>query len=125
MATSLHSRAGFRKFAAGLPAVTLHDQWEAVVAKVGGKVFALCGDSEHPIVFKVSELAFEGLTTLDGIQQAAYFAKGQWVHVEKGAEISDKDLKLYIREAHRIIASKLTRKLQAELGLGAAAKGGR
>jgi predicted DNA-binding protein (MmcQ/YjbR family) len=121
MATSLHTRAGFRRFASSLPGVTLHDQWEAVVAKVGGKVFALCGDSEHPIVFKVSELAFEGLTTLGGIQQAAYFAKGQWVHVEKGAEISDKDLKLYLREAHRIIASKLTRKLQAELGLSDAA----
>jgi len=125
MATSLHSRAAFRKFAASLPGVTLHDQWEAVVAKVGGKVFALCGDSEHPVVFKVSELAFEGLTTLDGIEQAAYFAKGQWVRVEKGAEISDKDLKLYLRESHRIIASKLTRKLQAELGLNDATAGRR
>ena len=117
MATSVHSRGGFRKAVATLPGVTLHEQWDALVAKVGGKVFALCGDSQNPIVFKVSELTFEGLTTLGGIRQAAYFAKGQWVHVDKGAEISDADLKVYLREAHRIIAGKLTRKVQAELGL--------
>ena len=117
MAASLHSRSGFRRAVTALPGVTLHEQWDALVAKVGGKVFALCGDSEKPIVLKVSELTFEGLTTLDGIRQAAYFAKGQWVHVDKGAEISDADLRTYLREAHRIIAAKLTRKARAELGL--------
>ena len=109
-------RAGFEKFVSGLPAVTLHEQWESLVAKVGGKVFALCGDSGG-IAFKVSEVAFEGLTSLEGIGQAPYFAKGQWVSVVKGADISDKDLKAYVRESHRIIASRLTRKAQAELGL--------
>ena len=114
---SLMTRRGFEVFVTALPAVTLHEQWEASVAKVGGKVFALCGESGGSLAFKVNEVAFEGLTSLDGIMQAPYFAKGQWVHVEKGAEISDKDLKAYVREAHRIIASKLTRKAQAELGL--------
>jgi predicted DNA-binding protein (MmcQ/YjbR family) len=123
MATSVHSRGGFQKAVASLPGVTLHEQWDALVAKVGGKVFALCGDAESPVVFKVSELAFGGLTMLDGIRQAAYFAKGQWVHVDKGAEISDADLKLYLREAHRIIAGKLTRKIQAELGLSGVVSG--
>jgi hypothetical protein len=33
------------------------------------------------------------------------------------APLGDDDLALYIGEAHRIIAGKLTRKLQAELGL--------
>jgi predicted DNA-binding protein (MmcQ/YjbR family) len=114
---SLMTRRGFDAYVTTLPAVTLHEQWEASVAKVGGKVFALCGESGGSLAFKVSEVAFEGLTSLSGIMQAPYFAKGQWVHVEKGAEISDKDLKAYVREAHRIIAGKLTRKAQAELGL--------
>jgi predicted DNA-binding protein (MmcQ/YjbR family) len=114
---SLMTRRGFDAYVTTLPAVTLHEQWEASVAKVGGKVFALCGESGGSLAFKVNEVAFEGLTSLSGIMQAPYFAKGQWVHVEKGAEISDKDLKAYVREAHRIIAGKLTRKAQAELGL--------
>src|SRR5688572_31757171 len=113
----LMTRRGFETFVSTLPAVTLHEQWESSVAKVGGKVFALCEAGGGSLAFKVSEVAFDGLTTLDGIRQAAYFAKGQWVHVDQGADISDRDLKAYLREAHRIIAGKLTRKLRAELGL--------
>ena len=111
------TRAAFGKAVEGLPATTLHEQWESLVAKVGGKVFALRGEEAGGLVFKVSETAFEGLTGLSGIGQAAYFAKGQWVNVAKGADIGAGDLRAYIRESHRIVASKLTRKRQAALGL--------
>jgi predicted DNA-binding protein (MmcQ/YjbR family) len=111
------SRAAYAKFCAGLPGVTLHEQWESLVAKVGGKVFALRGEAAGGIVFKVSELAFEGLTSLEGIGQAAYFARGQWVNVSRGADLSLRDLKAYIAQSHRIVAAKLTRRARAELGL--------
>ena len=39
------------------------------------------------------------------------------VSVAEGADISDTDLKAYVRESHRIVAGRLTRKLRAELGL--------
>jgi predicted DNA-binding protein (MmcQ/YjbR family) len=121
----LHTRGAFEKFVLGLPAVTLVEQWGGSVAKVGGKVFAMYGLESRGISFKVTEMSFELLTTLDGIGQAAYSAKRQWVNVEKGADLADKDLKAYVREAHRIIAGKLTRKLQAELGLVELVAGGR
>ena len=114
---SLHDRDGFTEFVSRLAGVTLHEQWEALVAKVGGKVFALCGDSEGGIVFKVSDLAFAGLTSLDGVGQAAYFAKGQWVNVARGADLPARDIRAYLTESHSIIAAKLTRKLRAELGI--------
>ena len=113
------TRAAFVKFVTALPAVTLHEQWNSLVAKVGGKVFALCGDETGSIVFKVSEMSFEGLTTLDGVGQAAYFAKRQWVNVSREAELPAKDLKVYITASHDLVAAKLTRKLRAELGLDA------
>ena len=113
----LHGAKTFSTFVLGLPAATISAQWEAQVAKVGGKVFALLGDDRGHIAFKVTELAFEGLTGLDGIAQAPYFAKGGWVSVSKGADISDADLKAYLKESHRLVAAKLTRKLRAELGL--------
>jgi predicted DNA-binding protein (MmcQ/YjbR family) len=122
---SLLTRKGFEQFVATLPGVTLHEQWDSLVAKVGGKVFALVGDRGGNVVFKVSEIAFEGLTLLDGIGQAPYFAKGQWVHVEKGADIPQSDLEAYLRESHRIIATKLTRKARGELGLDDVAPAGR
>ena len=113
---SLHERAGFVAFIETLPAVTLHEQWEALVGKVGGKVFCLLGDTSCDIVFKVSEIAFDGLVELDGIGQAAYFAKRQWVRVTPDA-LEAGLLAGYITESHRLIAAKLTRKLKAELGL--------
>lgn len=113
---SLHDRDGYRQFIESLPATTLVEQWEALVAKVGGKVFCLLGDGSGDIVFKVSEITFDGLVELEGIGQAAYFAKRQWVRVGPGALDADL-LAGYIRESHRLVAAKFTRKLRAELGL--------
>ncbi|MEO6014863.1 MAG: MmcQ/YjbR family DNA-binding protein [Devosia sp.] len=114
---ALHSAKAFDRYIGTLTAATISEQWEAHVGKVGGKVFALCGNDGTPIVFKVSEMSFEGLTTLAGVGQAAYFAKRQWVSVDKGSELGDADLKAYIAASHGLIAAKLTRKLRAELGL--------
>jgi predicted DNA-binding protein (MmcQ/YjbR family) len=113
----LFSRPGFEAFVLGLPAVTLVEQWGSSVAKVGGKVFSTFGLSEHDVTFKVSATTFAGLTTLQGIGQARYSAKGQWVSVRPGADLPETDLAAYLGEAHRIISLKLTRKLRAELGL--------
>lgn len=112
----LHSPPSFRRYVSGLPAVTLVEQWGSHVAKVGGKVFALCGADGGNIVFKVSELSFEGLTALEGIGQAPYFAKRAWVSVGRGA-LPDRDLRVYIAQSHRMVAATLSRRLQTELGL--------
>ena len=66
-----------------------------------------------------TELSFEALTGIDGVGQAPYFAKRAWVSVARGAALSDADLKAYIAASHRMIASKLTRRVRAELGLEA------
>lgn len=113
---SLHSPKAFDTFVLSLPATSLVGQWGGHVAKVGGKVFALCGAESHDIVFKVTELSLEGLTAIEGIGQAPYFAKRQWVSVGKGA-LGDADLKAYLRASHAMVVAKLTKKLRAELGL--------
>jgi predicted DNA-binding protein (MmcQ/YjbR family) len=115
-AMTLHSHEGFVRFVAGLPATTTVAQWGSLVAKVGGKVFCLRNDTEGAIAFKVSEIAFSGLIDLQGIGQAPYFAKGQWVLVGPGA-LEEALLAGYLTEAHRLIAHKLTRKARTELGL--------
>jgi predicted DNA-binding protein (MmcQ/YjbR family) len=115
---SLHAVRSFTRYVGTLPAATLVEQWGSHVAKVGGKVFALLSEDGTHIAFKVTEMSFEGLTTLEGIGQAPYFAKRQWVTVARGAALSDADLRAYIAASHRMIAGKLTRKLRAELGLG-------
>lgn len=112
----LHDREAFSAYIGSLPATTLSEQWEARVAKVGGKAFCLRADAGGALVFKVSELAFDGLVELDGIAQAAYFAKRQWVRVEPGA-LEETLLKGYIEQSYRTVAGKLTRKLRGELGI--------
>ena len=116
----LHARDGFTSFIASLPATTINPQWEALVAKVGGKVFCMLGDDPgyrpSALVFKVTEIAFDGLVEIEGIDQASYFAKRQWVRVSPGSLEPDL-LEGYIRQSHALVSAKLTRKLRAELGL--------
>jgi predicted DNA-binding protein (MmcQ/YjbR family) len=114
---SLHSAKAFSKFVTGMAGVTTVEQWGSLVAKVGGKVFALVAVDGTDVVFKVGEISFDGLTSLEGVGQAPYFAKRQWVSVGKDAALSDAELKGYIKASYDTIARKLTRKLRAELGI--------
>ncbi|MDB5474572.1 MAG: hypothetical protein JWP49_83 [Phenylobacterium sp.] len=110
------TRAAVEQIAFALPAVTRVVQWGASdVYKVGGKVFAICGD--EAVSFKVSEIGFVVLTDEGGPgRQAPYCAKGQWVAVDLVA-VEDEDLQGWLATAHSLISGKLTRKARAELGL--------
>ncbi len=126
-------RQTFDAFCATLPATFMVQQWgDAHVWKVGNaernKVFSVSSfwlgkdgpnekNGQHGIIFKVAPMSFEMLTQETGIAQAPYFAKGQWVRAVDGNPLADDDIKAYVREAHRIMAKGLTKKLQAELGL--------
>ena len=112
-------RAAFQQFASGLVGASFVEQWGGLVAKVGGKVFAMWGERNGEaghIVFKVNETSFEILTALDGVEQAPYFAKGKWVVVAPGA-LPKSDIEHYIAGSHATVAASLTKKLQRELGL--------
>ena len=116
---SLFDRIEFEEFAGSLAGVTFVDQWESRVAKVGGKVFTLLTTGMHDdvprIVFKVTEESFEILTSIDGIAQAPYFAKRQWVSVSEKADLPDSDLRTYVERSYRLVARGLTKKLRIEL----------
>jgi predicted DNA-binding protein (MmcQ/YjbR family) len=115
---SLYQRHGFDAALSALPGVTFVDQWEARIAKVGGKVFCLLSDAApYRLVFKCGEESFDILTALDGVEQAAYFAKRQWVSVSEGSELSEADLLAYAGRSHALVAKGLTKKLRVELGI--------
>ena len=136
-------RAQFDALCDALPATFMVEQWGgAHVWKVGNqaknKVFAMSTfwvgkqdepndprDGQHGIIFKVAPMSFEMLTQEVGIAQAPYHAKGHWVRVGEESPLSDADLAAYIGEAHRIMASGLTKKIQAELGLAELVAAGR
>lgn len=110
----------FENFAISLPGVSLVDQWGSWVAKVGGKVFTLIRLTDpdlHSLVFKCPEDSFVVLTGIEGVLQAPYFAKRQWVHVPKEADLSDAEIEAYLRRSYKLVAAGLTKKLRKELGI--------
>jgi len=113
----------YNKFCESLPATTYVVQWGGShVWKVGGKMFAVGGWNDKDvtgITFKVSEIAFEMLKDQPGLRPAPYLASRgmKWIQHYDAPGLSDKDLKEYIAESHRIVSLGLTKKLQKELGL--------
>ena len=117
---SLFEPESFENFVISLPGVSLVDQWESRVAKVGGKVFTLLrltSPDLHSIVFKCPEESFVVLTGIEGVKQAPHFAKRQWVCVPKEAGLSDAEVETYLRRSYRLVAAGLTKKVRQELGI--------
>lgn len=117
-----YDRGQFEAFISTLPATTQVMQWgNANVGKVGGKIFAILSSwKEGPelwVNFKCSDISFSMLPELNGVILAPYLARAKWVAARQDSELSAADLEAYITEAHRIVASKLTRKQKSELGL--------
>jgi predicted DNA-binding protein (MmcQ/YjbR family) len=101
-------------------------QWGgAHVWKVGGakgKMFAAAwfDDSKDAgITFKCSGVSFEMLKEVEGCRPAPYLASRgmKWIQRVNDIGLSDADLKIYVRESHKLAAMNLTKKLRSELGL--------
>ncbi len=119
---SIFEREAFEEFILSLKSVTIAHQWgDASVSKVGGRIFAIFsiwGEGEKwKIAFKCSDMSFEILQELAGVEPAPYLARAKWVQVMPGSELGEDDIKAYIVEAHRLIASGLTKRVRNELGL--------
>jgi predicted DNA-binding protein (MmcQ/YjbR family) len=106
----------FDSVCAALPGATLSIQWgESHVYKVGGKVFAMGGQSspsgEPSFIFKTSPVAFEVLIETGRARRAPYLPRGNWLQVG-GGTMGREELAGYIRQAHGIIAGRLPKALR-------------
>ena len=108
-----------KAFALGLPQTTWVKQWgECLVHKVAGKMFliiVLDGETVEAIIFKCTPEEFDELTELDGVIQAPYCAKRNWVRVADLAVFSEQDLQFRIRHSYDLVVAKLPKKVQATL----------
>lgn len=113
----------YNGFCASLPVATHAVQWGGShVWKVGGKVFAIASGSKGDtpgITFKCSEIAYALLQEQPGCHPAPYLASRgmKWIQRTGGEGLDSDTLKDYLRESHRLVALKLSRKLRQELGL--------
>lgn len=111
-----------RRHCASLPAVTQDVKWGADLCfSVGGKMFAVtwldAKGKAQGFSFKVEDHRFLELTERPGIVPAPYLARAKWVQVKDAAALTDAEARLLLTRAHQLIAARLTRKLQRELGL--------
>jgi predicted DNA-binding protein (MmcQ/YjbR family) len=111
----------FDKTALALPGATMDIKWGADRTYcVGGKMFAFAGhlgDDAPRYMFKASELAFEMLVESGAAVPAPYLARAKWVRLAANDSLPPETLGAYVREAHALVAAKLTRKVRAALGI--------
>jgi predicted DNA-binding protein (MmcQ/YjbR family) len=100
-----------------LPHATEKMQWEALVFKVGGKMFALAAlePQEHWLSFKCSDEDFAELVEREGVTPAPYLARARWVALQTEDALPTAELKRLLRDAHGQVFAKLTKKAQREL----------
>jgi predicted DNA-binding protein (MmcQ/YjbR family) len=114
----------YNEFCGSLPHTTHVVQWGgAHVWKVAGKVFAIAGWSDGGtlgVTFKVSEVGFDILREQPGLRPAPYLAsRGMtWIQRISDESMDDSALADYLRESHRLIASKLSLQQRRTLGFG-------
>jgi len=113
-----------RRFCAQLPAATQDIKWGADLCfLVGAKMFAvtwLADGKARGFSFKVDEHRFLELTDRPGIVPAPYLARAKWVQVKDAGALTDPEAQTLLARSHALVAARLTRALQRELGLLAA-----
>jgi len=112
----------FNAFCGALKASTHIVQWGGShVWKIGGKVYAIGRFSSKlaGITFKASDFSYEILRDAPGYRPAPYLASRgmKWIQCHEAPQLGGDELKQYLRDSHRMIADKLPKRLQRELGL--------
>ncbi|HVJ80353.1 MAG TPA: MmcQ/YjbR family DNA-binding protein [Planctomycetia bacterium] len=104
-----------------LPGATEDVKWECnLVFSVGGKMFAVFAkDEPRPTMFsfKATPEEFARLTTAPGFIPAPYLAKQHWVGVVDKKVAALPEIPQLLESSYRLVAAKLSKKLQRELGL--------
>ena len=122
MATNTKNRDALYDFCRQLPGVTEDVKWENdLVFSVGGKMFAAFQLPEgEPIGLKVDAAVFPVMVQQPGISPAPYLAKHSWIKVADREVLPAETLKDLLREAHALVAAKLSKKARASLGISGA-----
>ena len=109
-----------RRYCLSLPLATEGIQWgNDLLFRIGGKMFAVVALERTPtsIAFKCTPEELAELTEREGIIPAPYMARNNWVMLESLDVLPRTELKRLIKDSYGMVAAKLTKKVQAQLGL--------
>src|ERR1700743_516485 len=102
-----------RAYCLAFPHATEIIQWESLVFKVGGKIFAIAAlePVRYVLSIKCAEEKFPDMVEIPGIAPAPYLARAKWIAFEREDVIPTAELKAAIRESYELVFSKLPRKV--------------
>ena len=101
-----------------LPGATHEVLWGADhVYKVGGKMFAATGPEGTGFSAKFSDIAYEVLTETGRGRPSPYLARAKWIRFDNLPELDAAEVTDWLKSSHALVAGKLSKKLQRELGL--------
>lgn len=103
-----------------LKAVTEDIKWgHDLCFCIGAKMFLVAGLDEQPTsaAFKVPDEDFAEICQRDGFIPAPYLAKNKWVKIDDINRLGKKEWEFFAKQSYDLIKSKLTKKLQQELGI--------
>jgi predicted DNA-binding protein (MmcQ/YjbR family) len=103
-----------------LPGATEEMKWEKLTLCIGGKIFAVLSLEPDDVMLclKCRPEEFAELTENPGVLQAPYFARGQWIGLERFDALPRKQLEPLLRTSYELVLSKLPKKKQAEFTSG-------
>jgi predicted DNA-binding protein (MmcQ/YjbR family) len=110
-----------RRYCLSMPRATEDIQWgNNLLFRIGGKMFAIAALDQTPVCisFKCTPEQFAELTEREGIVPAPYLARNKWVMLKSLDALPRVELKRLVKESYTMVAAKLPKKLQGELGLG-------
>ena len=112
--------AALETAALALPGAELSIKWgDDRCYVVGGKMFAATDGAGSNLSLKMTDIAFEALTESGRGRPAPYMARAKWVMFDDVAELDAGEVKDWLKTAHELVASKLTRKQRVAIGLPA------
>jgi predicted DNA-binding protein (MmcQ/YjbR family) len=108
-----------RTICINMKGVTEDIKWgHDLVFSVGNKMFCVAGLDESPTSasFKVTEEAFEEMSSRPGFKPAPYVAKYKWVLIEDISKMKKTEWKKYLQQSYELVKEKLPAKIKAQLG---------
>lgn len=110
--------AAVRRLVSAWPGVSEEVKWtDILVFSVGGRMFcAMHAADARGLAFKVESSRFLEFTDRPGIVPAPFMARWHWVSLAVADALPDAGIRVLIRGSYELVRSKLSRKLQRELG---------
>ena len=101
-----------RQYCLSFPHATEVIQWESLVFKVAGKIFAIAAlePGKYWLSIKCAPESFTEWVERPGVAPAPYLARAKWIALESEDALSLAELKMMVRQSYDLVCAKLPKK---------------